>query len=106
MPNDLSTNYFVGAVAISVLGVTVNQANITHRVFVVFLFILSAVLGIAAILWSYISPHIPAIAAWITLTKKQSSLPQTYLSLFSRKQYLIASHELRHSGAIFLIIIG
>jgi len=53
--DDLSTQYFVGAAAIAILGIGMTQAGWTHKWFVRGLFALGIVLALVALLWSQLS---------------------------------------------------
>jgi hypothetical protein len=59
--DDLSTQLFIGAAAISMLSVAMTQAGWTHRWFVRGMFVLGALLAIAAVGWRYVEARIPLL---------------------------------------------
>jgi hypothetical protein len=59
--DDLSVQLFIGSLAVNALGVAMTQAGWTHRWFVRGMFVLAALLGIAAFGWRYIEARIPLL---------------------------------------------
>jgi len=57
----LAVQLFIGAAAISVLGIAITQAGWTHRWFVRWMFVLAALLIIASVGWRYFEIRIPII---------------------------------------------
>jgi hypothetical protein len=59
--DSLAVQLFIGAAAISVFGIAITQAGWTHRWFVLWMFVLAALLTIASVGWRYLEIRIPII---------------------------------------------
>lgn len=60
--DDLSTQYFVGGAAITILGIAMTQAGWTHSMFIRGMFALGAALVICAIFWKPLTETFPRIS--------------------------------------------